>query len=43
MAQCSGSRLAPAARFSSVITRATETGDIRSKLAKVIGAKGYHT
>ena len=28
--------------FSSVIARAAETGDIRSELAKAIGAKGYH-
>ncbi len=28
--------------FSAVIARAAETGDIRSELAKTIGAKGYH-
>lgn len=32
----------PTHEFSSVITRAVETGDIRSGLAKTTGAKGYH-
>jgi nucleoside-diphosphate-sugar epimerase len=28
--------------FSSVLARVRDTGDIRSELAKQIGAKGYH-
>lgn len=35
-------RWRPQHDFSAVIARAAQTGDIRSPLAKIIGAKGYH-